>query len=64
MVQPTKERYGVLEFFLSTRQVAERFGVSIRNVQYYIRRGILRAGKVDYVYLVHEADLPNEWPPS
>jgi len=56
----------VLPGILSTRDVAHHFDVPLSDVQYYIRKGRLKAFKVGergYNYCVREEDVPDEWPP-
>lgn len=48
--------------FRTTREVAEMYGISQRDVQTAINRGIIPAQKVGYFYLIFEPDLPEEWP--
>lgn len=53
----------VLDRLLTTKQVAERYGINIKDVQYQIKRGRIKAYKVGgYYYLIHEDDLPEKWP--
>ena len=60
-------RSRVLEKYLTTKDVADRFGLEVRQVQYYIKRGVIpaeRVGRNKYFYLIHEDDVPDEWPPN
>ncbi|MEK0326001.1 MAG: helix-turn-helix domain-containing protein [Nitrosopumilus sp.] len=49
---------------VTTRDIADMHGVGVRDVQYYIKRGVIRATKVGYFYLVHNKDVPKNWPPQ
>lgn len=51
-----------LSKFLTTSEVAERYGVKQTEVQSVIKRGIIPAQKVGYFYLIFELDLPEDWP--
>lgn len=56
-----------LSHWRTTKDVAEKHGVKVRDVQYYIKSGALQATKVGYLgyfYLIHEKDLPKVWPPG
>lgn len=52
-----------LEEWMSTKQVADHFGVPTRVVLRMIREGRLRARKFEWVWVVHRNDLPETWPP-
>jgi excisionase family DNA binding protein len=52
-----------LEHFVTTREVAEMYGVTQVEVQRAIKRGHLRAQKVGgYFYLIWEPSLPELFP--
>jgi len=53
----------ILDEFMTTAQVAEVFGVPVRDVQYYIKRGLIRARKLGYFWMIHHTDIPKHWPP-
>ncbi|MBA3334356.1 MAG: helix-turn-helix domain-containing protein [Acidobacteria bacterium] len=46
-----------LEGFLTTKEVAEKLGVSVGRVQQFIAEGRLPATKIGQTNLVKEADL-------
>ncbi len=46
-----------LEGFLTTKEVAERIGVSVGRVQQFIAEGRLPATKIGQTNLVKESDL-------
>jgi excisionase family DNA binding protein len=46
-----------LEGFLTTKEVAERLGVSVGRVQQFIAEGRLPATKIGQTNLVKESDL-------
>lgn len=53
----------VLDRLLTTRQVAEKFGVTVKDVQYQIKRGRIKAYRFgNYFYVVDQRDLPDKWP--
>jgi len=60
----TTDKYSVLKEFVSTKAIAEKFGVALRDVQYYIKQGVIPAYKVGYSYLIHNDDVPTSWPPA
>ena len=52
-----------LENFVTTRQVAEMYGVTQVEVQRAIKRGHIKAQKVgQYFYLIWEPSLPELFP--
>lgn len=51
-----------LGLFMTTGEVAERFGVSQHDVQRAIKRDLIKAQKVGYFYLLWEPGLPDTWP--
>lgn len=53
----------VLDDLLTTREVAEYYGIPMRSVHRMIREGRLVAHKVGWVYVIHRQDLPQTWPP-
>lgn len=53
----------VLEGYLTTQGVADHFGVPVRSVLTMIRKGRLPAQKLGWVWLIHESQLPESWPP-
>jgi excisionase family DNA binding protein len=60
----TAGKYAALKDFVSTKAIADRFGVALRDVQYYIKQGVIPAYKVGYTYLIHIDDIPSSWPPA
>lgn len=51
----------------TTRDVADKHGVKVRDVQYHIKSGNIEASKVGlsgYYYLIHKDDMPKVWPPG
>jgi excisionase family DNA binding protein len=52
-----------LEDWLTTDEVAERYGVQPRMVLRMIREKRLVAVKKGWVWLVHRTSLPTVWPP-
>lgn len=53
-----------LDGWLTTEQVAERFGVPNHRVLRMIRTERLKATKLGWIWLIHETDLPETWPPG
>ena len=51
-----------MEEVMSSRQVADRYGVSLQEVHYALRREKLVAFKAGWVYLFPVKDLPEKWP--
>lgn len=51
-----------LSEFMTTGQVAEFYGVSQTDVQKAIKRGLLKAQKVGYFYLIWGPALPQTFP--
>lgn len=47
---------------LNTRQVAERYGISMYQVHYAISTKRLKAVKWGHIYVIKEEDLPERWP--
>lgn len=52
-----------LSDWLTTAEVAEYYNASPRLVLRMIREGRLKAEKRGWVWFVHKAWLPREWPP-
>jgi len=51
----------------TTRDIADKFGVKVRDVQYHIKANNITASKVGlsgYYYLIHKDDMPKVWPPN
>ena len=51
----------------TTRDIADKHGVRVRDVQYHIKAGNIEAHKAGlngYSYLIHIDDVPKVWPPS
>jgi hypothetical protein len=51
----------------TTRDVAVMHDVKVRDVQYHIKAGNIRAERVgisSYFYLIHKDDVPKVWPPN
>ena len=51
----------------TTRDIADQHGVKVRDVQYHIKAGHIKATKVGlsgYYYLIHKDDMPKIWPPN
>lgn len=48
--------------FLTSRQVADRYGVTIQEVHYALRSKKLRAQKAGWIWIFPAEDLPEEWP--
>ena len=53
-----------LEGFLTTKEVAERYGVTQHEVQRAIKRGQIGSQKIGYFYAIWEATLPAKFPAS
>lgn len=51
-----------MEQVLTSRQVADRYGVSIADVHYALRRGKITANKAGWIYLFPAEKLPEKWP--
>lgn len=47
---------------LNTREVANRYKVSVYQVNYAINTGRLKAEKWGHIWVIDEADLPDQWP--
>lgn len=47
---------------LNTRQVANRYGISMYQVIYAIITRRLKAEKWGHIYVIDEEDLPEQWP--
>lgn len=47
---------------LTTKDVAELFGVETREVLYAARRKLLTGEKVGWQWFFHKDKLPNKWP--
>ena len=60
---PTKTEPDLKEF-LTTREVAELYGIKQVEVQKAIKRELIRAQKVVYFYVIWEPSLPEFWPTS
>jgi excisionase family DNA binding protein len=59
---PTKVEE-LLSRLRTTKEVADRYGVTISDVQYAIKRGHIQAYKLGgYFWVIHEDDLPKTWP--
>ena len=52
-----------LSDWLTTKEVAERYGVPTKVVLRMIREERLTAQQKGWIWLVHIDDLPSEWPP-
>lgn len=51
----------------TTGDIAKKFGVKVRDVQYHIKAGNIKSHKVGlagYFYLIHKDDMPKVWPPA
>lgn len=53
-----------LSDFLTTREVADMYGVRQPDVQKAIKRGAIPAQKVGYFYLIWRPNLPSTFPHS
>lgn len=53
----------VLDEWLTTKDVGERFNVPSTRVLRMIRLGRIKARKFNWVWVVHVSDLPESWPP-
>jgi len=63
----TSQTKSPLTDYVTTKDVANRFGVKVRDVQYYIKNGRIEAERVGdegYFYLIHRSNVPKTWPPS
>ena len=49
--------------WLTTKEVADHYGVPTKTVLRMIREDRLRASQKGWIWLVHKDDLPREWPP-
>lgn len=47
---------------LSTREVAAKYGVEVREVIYAAKRGLLKGTKMGWVWTFKAKELPVEWP--
>ncbi len=53
----------MLDDLLTTKEVAEQYEITVRDVQYQIKRGRIKWYKIgDYFYVIHKRDLPAVWP--
>lgn len=52
-----------LSDWLTTKEVAELYGVPTKAVLRMIREDRLKAQQKGWIWLVHKDDLPGEWPP-
>lgn len=51
-----------LSGFMTTGEVAEKYGVSQHEVQRAIHKGAIKAQKVGYFYLIWAPNLPETFP--
>lgn len=51
-----------LSDFLTTGEVAEMYGVTQHEVQRAIKKGLIKAQKVGYFYLIWRPNLPEAFP--
>jgi hypothetical protein len=49
---------------MTTRDVAEHFGITPGQVLREIRLGRLKARRFGWVYVIKATDLPESWPPG
>lgn len=59
-----KSKAPSLEGFITTKEVAERFGVTQHEVQRAIKRGQIEAQRIGYFYAIWEPTLPAKFPAS
>jgi len=52
-----------LEDWLTTKEVADHYGVQTKSVLRMIREDRLKACQKGWIWLVHVDDLPSTWPP-
>ena len=48
--------------YMTTKEVASRYGVETKDVLYAARRGLLKGRKVDWIWLFPIKSLPKVWP--
>ena len=63
----TKNSSKDLSQWRTTKDIADKHGVKVRDVQYHIKAGNIEAQRVGlsgYYYLIHVDDMPQVWPPS
>lgn len=63
MASLSEEDRANLDEYVFTSDIATTFEVSIRDVQYYIKKGTIKAQKKGYFYMIHKDDVPASWPP-
>lgn len=51
-----------MDEILTTKQVAEHYGVDPRQVTYARKRGKLKAMKFGWMWMFPAAELPSVWP--
>ena len=51
-----------MDKLLSTRQVAQKYGVTTREVLYALRRGKIKGQKAGWIWLFDPKLLPKTWP--
>lgn len=47
---------------LSSQDVADKYGVEVRDVLYAVRRGMIKGQKIGWAWIFDLADLPAQWP--
>ena len=60
----TRTKEPDLSDFMTTGEVADKYGVTQVEVQKAIKRGHLNAQKVGYFYLLYAPNLPKTFPTS
>lgn len=60
----TKVKEPDLSDFMTTGEVADKYGVTQVEVQKAIKRGQLKAQKVGYFYVLWKHNLPGSFPSS
>jgi len=48
---------------LTIEQVGKLYGKNYKQVLYAIEKGVLKAEKVGWAWIIREEHLPDEWPP-
>jgi hypothetical protein len=47
---------------LTTQQVADRYNVSTREVLYAVKRDLVKAEKIGWIWTFEDEELPKKWP--